>query len=901
MKKLKVTNWKKILHLKSKEKELTKKTNLAIKVIAVAILFLASLIFVDFLLKIEEVSASPITWDIEFVDTEDEAGELSSIALDSGDNPHIIYEYRNPSTASEELRYALKNGSVWINETVDSGKDFDGYMSIAVDSSDNPHICYYDVGSVVLKYAVNSSGIWVIEIVEIVNGGGARGGASISVDSNDNPHISYYDKSNSTIKYAIKSGGIWSIEIVDVGYDWSSPSIALDSNDNPHISYYDYNKKDLKYAMKSGGTWDIEIVDSVGDVGRYPSIALDSKDNPHISYYEDTSPPYYSGNLKYTTKINGTWYNETVDSKDKQIGMDTSIAIDSSDNVHISYWAATSGNLKYAMKNGSTWNIETADLWGGTGSFSSIAIDSNDNPQISYHYHRNGNDGDLKYAVKIPKPDLQVSTNDMRFDPSSPVANETLVLINVTIHNIGNIDAVGFFVRFYDGDPTFPIGTDQFIPEILAGGNIIVSVWWTALPIGVHNIYVVIDPDDAIEESNETNNIASKPLEVIDILQPTLYIKAVGDDVILNWTPPTITGLSHYLLYRSTSQTKFNFSNVWINTSQHEDNGTISLRTSWNDTGAGYNISPQQYYYTIRAVFKSWEISSTSRTVGKWTKTFPRGVSTFSLPLKPLKNMTIDNCLTDMNATYIRWMNTTTHTWMKHGDGGNNNTEIIVGEGCEVKFDTTTNYTFIGLPGAMISYDDDNGFAGFDHLTEVKSLNVIVEPNGDVNLNWQEPSSMGPGDYYEIYYSNTRDSFFGDLDFDYFQACPPVDFGTNTTVHLGAGANDPGARLYYMVVPFKASGVRGASTYSIGIWTEEYLSRYDTMGVPLKLEYSHSVGRFCDDIPNSVGINYFDYTGQRWCWHSTRMPEGAYDPFLEMTEGYQISTSNTTQFTFIGV
>ncbi len=76
--------------------------------------------------------------------------------------------------------------------------------------------------------------------------------------------------------------------------------------------------------------------------------------------------------------------------------------------------------------------------------------------------------------------------------------------------------------------------------------------------------------------------------------------------------------------------------------------------------------------------------------------------------------------------------------------------------------------------------------------------------------------------WYEIYYSNTRDGFFGFLDYDYFYACPPVDFGTKTAIHFSAFARDSGMRLYYMVVPFNASGIRGSSTYSIGIWTEGY-------------------------------------------------------------------------------
>jgi len=103
-----------------------------------------------------------------------------------------------------------------------------------------------------------------------------------------------------------------------------------------------------------------------------------------------------------------------------------------------------------------------------------------------------------------------------------------------------------------------------------------------------------------------------------------------------------------------------------------------------------------------------------------------------------------------------------------------------------------------------------------------------------------------------------------------------------------------------MVVPFNTLGIRGASTYSIGVWTEEYLTEYDTFGIPLKMKIDNTVDWYCDNIPNTVGFNYFIYGEQRWVWHSTRMPEGAYDPVLVMAEGYQISTSSTTKYTFIG-
>ncbi len=419
---------------------------------------------------------------------------------------------------------------------------------------------------------------------------------------------------------------------------------------------------------------------------------------------------------------------------------------------------------------------------------------------------------------------------------------------------------------------------------------------------GFYTIFLTVEDDDGGITVYITN------VTVITVAPPTLYINTSqdGEDVILYWDMPSILGIDHYLIYRSTSQTDFDFNTVWVNTSSDNETGEpapIPLRTMWNDTKAAYPDDlnyEEQYYYIIRAVNILGQVSSTSRTVGKWTKTFQQGVSTFSLPLEPLQNITIEYCLNDMNASYIKWVDPVSHRWMRHGDGVVNDTQMKLGEGYKVKFDTQTNYPFTGLPGAMISYDDDSGFLGFDHATEAKYLTIFVEPNGDLNLTWQEPGSMSDG-WYGVYYSNRRDGFFGTFNVSYFLVCPSVIFGNNTITHRDALANESGARLYYMVIPYNASCVRGASTYSIGIWTEEYLQGYDTFGIPLKLDSNQTADWYCDNIPDCVGINYYIHSEQWWSWHSTRMPAEAYDPILLMTEGYQISTSNFTKFTFIGV
>ena len=52
--------------------------------------------------------------------------------------------------------------------------------------------------------------------------------------------------------------------------------------DTPHISYYDETNKNLNYITYTTG-WTITVVDDKNDVGLYTSIALDSSNQPHIT------------------------------------------------------------------------------------------------------------------------------------------------------------------------------------------------------------------------------------------------------------------------------------------------------------------------------------------------------------------------------------------------------------------------------------------------------------------------------------------------------------------------------------------------------------------------------------------------------------------------------------------
>jgi len=139
----------------------------------------------------------------------------------------------------------------------------------------------------------------------------------------------------------------------------------------------------------------------------------------------------------------------------------------------------------------------------------------------------------LNYAAYVAgiESEIDLYPSLISIDPSSPFSpvDPVTMTLSAAVANSGNmITPTGpVTVRFFDGDPDAAgeqIGEDQFVSLVGCGDHQIVSVTWSDVAPGAHTVFVIVDPQGHIEESDEGNNTTSR---VVVVASDRVYIPAV--------------------------------------------------------------------------------------------------------------------------------------------------------------------------------------------------------------------------------------------------------------------------------------------------------------------------------------------------------------------------------------
>lgn len=169
---------------------------------------------------------------------------------------------------------------------------------------------------------------------------------------------------------------------------------AMDSKGNFYVLYApgpaDTAGKMMCYKSSDrGNTWvDLNIKSVLKTSGVFfPTLAIDSNDNLHVSYFKTTNNTI--GYIKY----NGTsWVNNSIIySSETYVQSYPMIAVDSNNNIHIVWQGCDSSNptntqIKYSKFSNNVWslpiNISASPSYPQANAF--IVIDSNNNVHVAW-------------------------------------------------------------------------------------------------------------------------------------------------------------------------------------------------------------------------------------------------------------------------------------------------------------------------------------------------------------------------------------------------------------------------------------------------------------------------------------------------------------------------------------
>lgn len=343
------------------------------------------------------------SWLSVTADGSAEVGTSTSLQLDSDGDAHIAYR----DDANGNLKYSVCTGDCtsagsWEAVTVDDGPSVGEQASLGLGTDGSIHVSYFDVAARDLKYATcvnectDPTG-W--EAITLAADGSVGAFTDLVVGEGGSIHVAYFDETNGDAVYTTCSADCttatsWETATVDTGGDVGSHiALTIDASGHLHASYHDQTNGHLRYATCTGNCtdpapWSAVTVDDDADVGAWTSIGVDGSGRVHVSYEDDLE-----SSLKYATcggncATATSWQTVEVDS-DGAVGTHTSLAVDENGRVHVTHYDGGEGDLRYftcaeGCSLASSWQGKAARADGIVGAHSSLAVDADGRVHVSY-------------------------------------------------------------------------------------------------------------------------------------------------------------------------------------------------------------------------------------------------------------------------------------------------------------------------------------------------------------------------------------------------------------------------------------------------------------------------------------------------------------------------------------
>lgn len=397
-------------------------------------------------------------------------------------------------------------------------------------------------------------------------------------------------------------------------------------------------------TMNNNRYWDVTLPSTIGTYTVSGSVRSGSgngtsyklvTNNLTITVAYETTPPGIISNTNYVYIANNSIILLNATITDLESGVKNATVNISSLNSTINEAILT--NISGFWIN----NTIIADR-GETFGFKNLTITAYDNVS-------NVNNS-INMTIQITKPDLSITNANISFSfiasvvEVGEVRENNNVTINATIFNSGHLGVNNTNVRFYDGSPGSNIIANVTIASLEVGESKNATINWTSI-IGTHNISIKVDPDNDIPETDETNNNASKFINVSawqkyygNLAGGYLDLRDQERNSFKNWN---ISGIEGNIFV--TSHTEFNFNN--LTALGRNKNGTIA---QGNFSRADELLNMTQGNKNATG-FANNNISQLFSLDG----TTPRNTTTFTVYGRNISNVSIVNSTNVLNFTSV--------------------------------------------------------------------------------------------------------------------------------------------------------------------------------------------------------------------------------------------------------
>ncbi|NJD51653.1 MAG: hypothetical protein FIB07_02175 [Candidatus Methanoperedens sp.] len=310
-------------------------------------------------------------------------------------------------------------------------------------------------------------------------------------------------------------------------------------------------------------------------------------------YYQNTSSGRITG-ITAVSNVNGIYLDSSsnddiIDNSTTLNNTNSGIGINNSNNNTVTgnimtsnsnygiYLFSSDNNTIYNnhFNNTDNYNVDASNTWNTTmiggmniisGSnlggnywaypnrtgFSQTCTDANNDDICDSSYTLDVSNIDYLPLAKIP--DLVLTHDNISFSyilsevENGEVKENVNVTINATVYNSGLGDAININVSFYDGSPdTGNNIANATITNIDAGNSGNATIYWNSI-IGTHNISIKTDPENTLVETDDSNNNASKLINVsawqkyYGNISGNITLKGQTGNSLLNWSWDTNRG-----------------------------------------------------------------------------------------------------------------------------------------------------------------------------------------------------------------------------------------------------------------------------------------------------------------------------------------------------------------------